>query len=528
MTIAIIDARGPKYVVVSAGAAVAGALAEQARASAISAALSEAHAESLNGPTYASTAAGLAATASGGFFAVDNGDGTVSIYLDNAGVAVLQRRLATTAALASDTGDALVSTKGAGASAVARTQQAVNRDRVSILGYSTVQAAIDTNERELHAPKGDYVSGTLNFDNDYQRIVGPGARFIRNANGTSFNISARSVQHYGTRFGGGGFSGNNITITKPEAVLFGCDSKETSGRALKATNDAGGALIVGGIYNTTDATASGYDIELFDTTPGTSLYQVLFAVSSQQATGGILIDGPGTVRVIASQTGKFTVLRGGGMFVGNRFAGAVSVQSTSNQFSCCAFADDVTFGDGAGGNFSNCSFGPDNQIEAGNTFTINSDVIESHFYLKHLANVTLVISGLNNDIHHNEIAYTPTLVGSGTAVGNATVSGQVTRAGKEWRASGEIIIGSTTNLGGGGGFGITAPFKAKSNALGHALLVDSGTGNYIGLASMAAGSNRIDILAGTQPIGGIMTTTAPFTWVAGDIIRWSIQAEYTT
>lgn len=65
---------------------------------------SAALAESLSGPTYASVAAGLADTGSGAFFAVDNGDGTVTIYLNDGGEAVEQRTLATTEALASPTG----------------------------------------------------------------------------------------------------------------------------------------------------------------------------------------------------------------------------------------------------------------------------------------------------------------------------------------------------------------------------------------------------------------------------------------
>ncbi|WP_395391512.1 hypothetical protein WBP07_12755 [Novosphingobium sp. BL-8A] len=78
----------------------AGIAAQQADAAAISAAT----AESAAGPTYASVAAGLAATASGQAFAVDDGDGTVSIYLNDGGTAVFQRKLATTDYLASPAG----------------------------------------------------------------------------------------------------------------------------------------------------------------------------------------------------------------------------------------------------------------------------------------------------------------------------------------------------------------------------------------------------------------------------------------
>jgi len=63
MTLAIIDARGPRYIVLDAGSALTGALVKQAdaqvvlaTASAAAAALSEAYAESYTGPTYPDTA----------------------------------------------------------------------------------------------------------------------------------------------------------------------------------------------------------------------------------------------------------------------------------------------------------------------------------------------------------------------------------------------------------------------------------------------------------------------------------------
>lgn len=75
-----------------------------AAGSAEDAALSAATAEAASGPTYASTAAGLAATTNGQAFAVDAGGGLVSVYLNSAGTAVLQRTLATTDYLASSAG----------------------------------------------------------------------------------------------------------------------------------------------------------------------------------------------------------------------------------------------------------------------------------------------------------------------------------------------------------------------------------------------------------------------------------------
>lgn len=96
-----------------------------------------AYAESMAGPTYASTGAGLAATTDGQGFAVDNGDGTVTVYLNSAGVAVAQRMLATSAALSASGGAALVGFLQSGTGATARTVQDKLREcPVSIADFS--------------------------------------------------------------------------------------------------------------------------------------------------------------------------------------------------------------------------------------------------------------------------------------------------------------------------------------------------------------------------------------------------------
>lgn len=100
--------------------------------------LAEAAAESLVGPTYASTAAGLAAVAEGGSFAVDNGDGTVTIYRKVAGVAVEQRSLLTSAFAASGDGAGAIGSKGDGAGEVLRTQAEINAETVSVTRFGAV------------------------------------------------------------------------------------------------------------------------------------------------------------------------------------------------------------------------------------------------------------------------------------------------------------------------------------------------------------------------------------------------------
>lgn len=83
--------------------------AQAAEASVKAAAAIEATVQALVGPTYASIAAGLSATANGGFFAVVIGD-EVSIYLNNSGTAVFQRSiLSATATQAALNGKAALS-----------------------------------------------------------------------------------------------------------------------------------------------------------------------------------------------------------------------------------------------------------------------------------------------------------------------------------------------------------------------------------------------------------------------------------
>lgn len=94
--------------------------------------LAAATAESAAGPTYASVDDGIAATTSGHAFAVDNGNGTVTVYLNSAGVAVPQRTLATTAALAGPDGASMVGFKQDGPDAADRNILVKLQETVSV------------------------------------------------------------------------------------------------------------------------------------------------------------------------------------------------------------------------------------------------------------------------------------------------------------------------------------------------------------------------------------------------------------
>ena len=125
-----------------ASADAAAASESNASSAAASAMASASTAESVAGPTYASQALGEAATVDGESFAVDNGDGTASIYLRTSGGSTLQRTLATTAALAADIGSALVGFKQSGTGAVARTVQEKARElALSVTDFATIADA---------------------------------------------------------------------------------------------------------------------------------------------------------------------------------------------------------------------------------------------------------------------------------------------------------------------------------------------------------------------------------------------------
>ena len=188
-----------------------------AQASADDSSASAAVAEALVGPTYASTAAGLAATTSGQSFAVNPGTGVVTIYLNSAGSAVAQRTLATTAYLAASTGAAqigavdgaggtlwttvagfisrLLSSAGsasigflqAGTGATARTAQDKLRERINVKDFgalgnnsandtAAITAAINaaaTAGGDVYFPAGIYRhTGIAKSDLRFVRLIG--------------------------------------------------------------------------------------------------------------------------------------------------------------------------------------------------------------------------------------------------------------------------------------------------------------------------------------------------------------------
>jgi hypothetical protein len=260
---------GPSSETITAATAIAVDAADDANDSAASALASASTAESLVGPTYASIGAGLAATASGDFFAVDNGDGTVSIYLDNAGTAVFQRSLLTTAAAAAASGAAHIGTAQTGAGAVTRTTQAELRDDFKTAQFTSLSFALmAAGKNEVFVTPGNY-TGAVNIGNQ-QRVRGlgststntvlPGSYLTKSVNGNHATISGDDASILDIHLDGAtsSFTGDglvavgtrpflsNVSVTKQRGVGIRYGGNITNGnlglelRSMSIANDGDG------------------------------------------------------------------------------------------------------------------------------------------------------------------------------------------------------------------------------------------------------------------------------------------------
>jgi hypothetical protein len=256
----------------------------------------------------------------------------------------------------------------AGTGAVTRTAQAKMRDVVSVKDFGAVgdgvtddtaaiQLAINTGF-SLYFPAGTYRVSSLTQSTNSQRFVADGDVTIsKNANGPIITSSGSFVEMSGIRFSGAGFTGDNLVFSGNGCRFLNCGSRDAAGRALKAT---GGATQISGsnpIWATTDATASGYDIEL-GVSGTASLYNQLYGIYTSQVTGGILLIDTGSHVIFGGQFGKLTIQAGtspagvnGGMTSNARILGTVSVGLSSAVFTGNQFSTQtITFETGTSGN----------------------------------------------------------------------------------------------------------------------------------------------------------------------------------
>lgn len=248
-----------------------------------------------------------------------------------------------------------------GTSAVTRTVQSRLQDFVSVKDFGAVgdgttndtaaiQAAINTG-KPIMFPAGIYASGPLTQSTNFQRFYANGqVSIIKNADGVLLTSTGNYVELDGIQFVGTGYTGDNINMTGSNPRLINCSSYGTPGRPLKATGSHVQIIGTSGTFTTTDATASGYDIEIGVSGTAT-LYHQLIGVYTSQPTGGILLIDTGSHVISGGQFGKLDIKAGtkpagvnGGMTLGARIIGDVTVEQSNSVFTGNQFATQtITF-----------------------------------------------------------------------------------------------------------------------------------------------------------------------------------------
>jgi hypothetical protein len=281
---------------------------------------------------------------------------------------------------------------------------------------AAIQAAIDSGALQILFGAGKtYRASGLTQTLDLQSFVCPNgvARITKNANGVLFTSSGDNVTCINLNFRGDAssptYTGDNVNATGENFSLINCGSRWTSGRAVKST---GGHTQIKGtcdIYATTDATASGYDIELGVSGTAT-LYHEIEGIYTSQATGGILLTDTGSHVISGGQFGKLAINSGtspagvnGGKTIGARILGDISVNLSSavftgNQISA---AVDVTFGASTSG----CRW-VGNTEDSGSTITNNGN--QNNLIIREVSSGSTNQIKFGDDNDNGVITITPT------------------------------------------------------------------------------------------------------------------------
>lgn len=247
---------------------------------------------------------------------------------------------------------------------------------------AAIQAALNTG-LNVDLVGGQYKAANLTMSTNVQALFSSQgfARITKNANGPILTISANDALVENVGFRGDAstptFTGDNVVVTGGAVTFINCGSRWAYARALKISGDAPSIIGSGDIWQTADATASGYDIEIANVS-STIAYAQLIGIISSQATGGILLTNTGSHVLSGGQIGKLTINTAGGppgginggMTTNVRILGDVVVnQSTArfvgNQFGAVA----VTLGAGTSG----ISIDQSNSFQSGSSAVNNGN-----------------------------------------------------------------------------------------------------------------------------------------------------------
>jgi hypothetical protein len=245
-----------------------------------------------------------------------------------------------------------------------------------------VQAAINTG-RTVDLGGNTYNVANLTQSTNAQSIVSSQGigRLIKNANGPILTASGDDFLMENINWRGDAsvptFTGDGVVATGERPAFINCGGRWISGVPLKATKNRVRVKGTCDIYQTTDATAAGFDI-LIGTSGTATLYHELDEVYSGQATGGIKLIDTGSHTIKGGQFGKLHIAAGtspggvnGGKTLGARILGVTTVELASAVFSGNQFgAVAITFAAGTSG----CRLDTSNVFSAGATIVNNGNV----------------------------------------------------------------------------------------------------------------------------------------------------------
>lgn len=363
-------------------------------------------------------------------------------------------------------------------------------------------------------PDGTYQCNNLSQTHDFQRIYAEGEVVLqKNANGAHFTSSGDNVELEGIGFRGDAasptFTGDGIVMSGNNPRLINCGSRWCPGLPVNITGSHAQILGTCDIYQTTDATSTGYDIQIGVSGTAT-LYHAIQNIYTSQATGGVRFIDTGSASIIGSQIGKLTVDAGtepsgvnGGNYAGNRILGDVSIDISNSSFSSNTFSNvTVTFVSGTSGH----SFGSSNVLSSSATITDNSndsDIVDSRDAISD--------------------SYTPTWTAATTnpSLGNGTISGLVFKRGNLVTVQITLTMGSTTTYG-SGAWSFSVPFAPSSSlaGFGSAVALDSGTIFRVGTVIANTGASTLGVYFDSDTAQA--SATRPFTWAQNDTLRLGI------
>ena len=437
---------------------------------------------------------------------------------------------ATLAQLAASGGSNLVGFLQAGTGAVATTVQTKLRESVSVKDFGAVgngvaddtaaiQAAINTGY-SLTFPAGIYLCANLTQSTSFQCFYANGlATLKKNANGPILTSSGSDVEFSGIKFSGESatpsFTGHNLVSSGNNLRLLNCGSRWAYARAVLATGSHVQIIGTCDIYQTTDATATGFDIELGVSGTAT-LYHSITNIYTSQSTGGIKSTDIGSLNVTGCQFGKLTIASGtspagvnGGNYTGNRILGDVTVSLSSSTFASNAFSA-ITLTLAAGTS--------NHALDGSNVFAVGATIsdLSSNSFVVNIRDATTT-------------AYTPAWTASVTdpAIGNGSLTGYYLKIGKLVTCQIRLAPGSTTTFG-SGSWRFSLPFMPNSiHMTGSGTAFNSGVTFYVALPqNLTDGTARMQVYG--DNVNAAFDANRPHVWKNGDELRMTLTYYATT